>query len=833
MKLKNLKYEYFIFTILIIAFVFFHRYRGQHVESNVVSVKYKPHLNYNIDRPVPIEIAQKKKDRKLFKKSRKEYINLIHKTAPGLDWKKMDSEFRKNRAFENTRFRENYINQNGYWENNNKETFLNRELEGFWQERGSNNLAGRVHTIDVDFQNDLIYLGSSGGNIWKGTIDGEDWTSLNDYMQINDIKIVRLIETLDTRRLLIGSSDGFFYTDDEGVIINQASGLESPIDWGEFYRFIIKGNSDNTIIYALAKEWDGGSTIAIYKSIDLGVSFQRIYSDDLQSNGSYDLWTYQYGDENIFFLKEGSLYRLFNDQPILISQITPSGTGDNLLTGGLDGNIFMYAKIDDQLYFSDNAGLDWESLGTLPSYTFFRNSFKSSNINKNIICIGGIDLYRSLDRGENWSKVNEWWEYYDNPTIYLHADIPDIQFILDPNNNEFVFASTDGGLYISYDGLMDEVLNISEQGLGVSQYYSTYTAHYPPYTVYAGSQDQGFQRRSSISDGIYDFEQVISGDYGHLVSPNDGESIWSVYPGFVLLYPNAAINSNGITWDFQGEGYLWLPPLMEDPQDENVVYIAGGGINGGNHLIKLTKTGNSIAHEEMPYPFNNTITAMAYSPIDPSHWYVMTYNGSFYHSIDYGQSWNISTGFSGPESHYFYGSTIYPSNQLLGKVIIGGSGYSGNPVFISYNHGQSFQSFSEGLPNTMIFKIDGTLTDEVIFAATELGPYAYTENQNEWINIMGLSAPDQTYWSLEYVPEIHTARFGTYGRGIWDFIIDENIDVAYGDVNQDELINIQDVILLINLILNELDFVIEADLNQDNIIDVIDVVLIVNIILGA
>ena len=132
----------------------------------------------------------------------------------------------------------------------------------------------------------------------------------------------------------------------------------------------------------------------------------------------------------------------------------------------------------------------------------------------------------------------------------------------------------------------------------------------------------------------------------------------------------------------------------------------------------------------------------------------------------------------------------------------------------------------------MVFKIDGTLTDQVIFAATELGPYAFTDEQ-EWINIMGLSAPDQTYWSLEYVPEIHTARFGTYGKGIWDFIINENIDVLYGDINQDETINIQDVILLINMILAESDLIIEADLNNDELINVIDVVSLVNIILGA
>ena len=820
----KIKKEHLIITFVLSFICVFHFYEKPYSKKS-----------YNdktiINKPVPTEFVERKKNRKEFKKSRKEYIDLIHKRDSNADWKKMDSQFRKDRSIRNTAVRENFINQNGYWENEDNSISINREIEGVWRERGSNNLAGRVHTVDIDFTNDLIYLASSGGNIWKGTIDGENWESLNDYMQINDIKIIRLIETDDIRRLLIGSSDGFFYTDNEGVIINQSEGLESPIDWGEFYRFIVKGDSENTIIYALAKEWDSGSTISIYKSIDLGETFQRVYSDNLESNGSYDMWTYRYGDEDIFFLNQGAIYKLVNDQPVFISEVTSLSSGDNLLTGGLDGDIFMYAKIGEQLYFSDNAGQNWESLGTLPSYTFFRNSFKSSNINKDVICIGGIDLYKSVNGGNNWAKVNEWWEYYDNPSIYLHADIPDIQFIMDPDENEFVFVSTDGGLYISYDGLMDEVLNISENGLGVSQYYSTYTAHYPPYTVYAGSQDQGFQRRTNISDGIYDFEQVISGDYGHLVSPNQGESIWSVYPGFVLLYPDAATNQNGIFWDFEGSGYLWLPPLMEDPQNSNVVYIAGGGLNGGNHLIKLTKIGNSIIPEEISYPFNDTVTAMAYSSIDNSHWYLMTYNGSFYYSSDSGNSWQISNGFSGPDSHYFYGSTIYPSNETLGKVIIGGSGYSNNPVFISYNHGQSFQNFSNGLPNTMVFKIDGTLTDQIIFAATELGPYAYVEGDEEWIDIMGFSAPDQTYWSLEYVPEINTARFGTYGRGIWDFIIDENIDVSYGDINSDGTINIQDVILLVNIIVYDSDFIIEADINNDGTINIIDVVLLITIIL--
>ena len=83
----------------------------------------------------------------------------------------------------------------------------------------------------------------------------------------------------------------------------------------------------------------------------MGVSFEKIYSDNLESNGSYDIWTSRYTDSDVFFLKEGSLYRLVDNQVVFVSEISDIYSGDNLLTGGFDQNIFMYAKINDQLFF--------------------------------------------------------------------------------------------------------------------------------------------------------------------------------------------------------------------------------------------------------------------------------------------------------------------------------------------------------------------------------------------------------------------------------------------------------------------------------------------------
>ena len=57
------------------------------------------------------------------------------------------------------------------------------------------------------------------------------------------------------------------------------------------------------------------------------------------------------------------------------------------------------------------------------------------------------------------------------------------------------------------------------------------------------------------------------------------------------------------------------------------------------------------------------------------------------------------------------------------------------------------------------------------------------------------------------------------------------LDFMQGDINGDDLINIQDVILTVNLVIsNQYDSV--ADLNSDGTIDVLDIVQLVNIIIN-
>jgi len=72
--------------------------------------------------------------------------------------------------------------------------------------------------------------------------------------------------------------------------------------------------------------------------------------------------------------------------------------------------------------------------------------------------------------------------------------------------------------------------------------------------------------------------------------------------------------------------------------------------------------------------------------------------------------------------------------------------------------------------------------ESLIFAATEAGPFVYVVADNEWYDMRGNNAPTQTYWSVEYLATSGTIRFGTYGRGIWDFKIEEVTNLSMTNI---------------------------------------------------
>ncbi len=785
--------------------------------------------------PPPTEIAENKANRKEKKRLRTEWMENMHRTAPDVDWKEMDIATRKNRVTKIMNQRR-LLQENGELSDvlSRSERIGSRDISGVWNERGSNNLSGRIRTADISFENNTIYCASSGGQIWKGNLDGSEWVSLTDYIRIPGISFLRHVEFETHDRLFIGAGNGFYFTDDDGVTLTEATGLSYADDWGDAKRYILKMGA-NPVLYALAQEWDydnWNSVVRIYRSTDMGISFSLFYQFDasLGNDNDYDIWTSRYSDSPVYALRNNEFYEVSETTLNLISTISTTSTGGTLLSGGFDGmNHFLFCRLGDQVFKSMDSGSSWSFMGTQPTSTFMVNSFNSSNIDPDILAIGQVDAYRSVDGGASWELINNWWEYYGNEATMLHADIPEIRWFIDPNGEEIILISTDGGLYKSYDNL-ETVENISLSGLGVSQYYSTLTKQFQPYSIFAGSQDQGFQRSLVDMEGVLDFEQSISGDYGHIVSGDSGSTLWTNYPGFTMYYPNPETDAWGLTLDFPGTGFLWLAPLAYEPGSPEIAYLGGGGISGGNHVIKLTVNGNSITPSEISQDFDSRVSAMAKSPITPATFYVLSEDGHFYWSHNNGLlTWDETQAFTGPGAHYFYGSDILPSSLEYGKVWICGSGYSNPGVYVSENHGESFVPLTTGLPNTMVYGLATNPDESLLFAATEVGPYML-DDSNEWSYMGELTAPDQVYWSVEYVSDLHIVRFGTYGRGIWDFEIEYDPCDVVGDFNADGTLNITDLVLLVQLVLNNDEGneheICTSDLDQNTQLDIFDILLL-------
>ncbi|MGA2297121.1 MAG: FlgD immunoglobulin-like domain containing protein [FCB group bacterium] len=737
-----------------------------------------------------VDLLRNRESEENFKLQRQQWIEQMHRTEPNINWRIIDNATRQSKHEIRQKNIEEMLRSGNYLIQSD-ENVAGGFLTGSWIEKGSNNLAGRIHTADIDFDNEIIYAASSGGNIWKGGLDGTNWQCLNNGIQFSNIRKVKYFSFNGTNRIFVLENSKAYYSDNDGLIWNIAKGTDEVTKTGSFQQAAI-ANGDSTGIYLIGGTWDYNNyqyNTEVYLSKDYGENFQKFFSTSVIPE-LCDIWAPQSKSNNIYMLNKDTLLSIdLSGKVSNIGFLQIQQSIDNFdrfyLRGSFTaGKSKFYTFLHNQtsnIYIinsSTDGGYTWNSAGSLDFGVFEQNSISVSADNPNTLFYGGVEAFRSTDGGASWNKINNWFDYYGNIKTLLHADIPGIVPLANPFGDEIILVGTDGGLYISYDHLKT-VQNLSLSGLNVSQYYSVYTNRQDYNKIYAGSQDQGLQRCLTDTAGkAVSFEQVISGDYGHLASADSGKSVWSVYPGFAQLYTDFdKQNTNRVAWDFRDKTGLWLPPLIEDPKDPQSAYIASGGDGKGSQNVwHLDGSSGSINSLMMPYNFNpsnngDLVSAMRFSSLNNNYFYTLTSQGHFFSSTNAGNDWTMCQNFTGPQAHYFYGSSIEASAKTLGTLYIAGSGYSNPGVYMSTDNGVSFTPLDSGFPKTMIYKIAVSPDDKYIFAATEVGPYVYVASRNRWFDMSGTNTPDQTYWSVEYLDAIKTARFVTYGRGIWDFKI--------------------------------------------------------------
>lgn len=658
----------------------------------------------------------------------------------------------------------------GYRMTATSEAFAEGMLKGTWNERGSDNISGRIVNVEMNPATKIIYALSDAGFLFKGNLQGENWTSLNDQRPFEGSQMV-LYTNAGVDRLVVADNNKLFYSDDMGFSWNLSLGLSSNI-----YKIqkVVAISTNRKIIIAFACE---GTSGAIYKSIDGGKNFTLLQS--LTTNWfSSKLHSPQNSDRAYFMSSSGTLYYITAGSALLYSNASSIfSAGCNSMAGIKVGTVnTLYVETNGgKIYKSINDGAswtlqsnrscnDWIIFGLFPSITSADKLYFSC-----------IDLHKSSDGALTWSAQPG--NYYSNINN-IHPDIMEIEEYLNPSTGTSItLIANDGGLHKSEDG-MATTFNIGKNGLNVSQYYDVATF---PHGIVAGAQDQGFQINYEDSLGILGFQQTDNGDHGSIATSNDGVRLWNwvVYQLRSRIYiPASKKYSSAISWTPTGTiASRWMPPMVADPDNPNRVYIGGSSLVASGAKIISAIMGIPFVMSELPYNFEGTtgekITALTISSLNHDHWYVGSSAGRFFYSLDRGINWTQTSGFASPAGYSNHPNIIYASSITSGLLFVGGSGYGlSSSVYKSDDNGLSFVPVNDGLPETSVYSLDANKEETLLFAATASGPYVYVVATNKWYSMLGTSAPIVKYFDVQVLDDKSIVRFGTYGRGIWDFTMD-------------------------------------------------------------
>ncbi len=734
-----------------------------------------------------------------FDKNRRfEEINRMRGGEDGINWQLLDRETRLSRLK-----RLNDEAEIKKYFPTLQTSFADGNLNGHWVEKGSNNQAGRTRFADIDFEEELIYVGTDGGNIFRGTMKGENWTCLNNYIKFNNIKSVRAFKINGNRTIFVAAGNGrCYWSNDEGATWTLSVGLEAIQKWGGVRRAVYDYSNN---IYILGYEWDYDNweeKSVLYFSNDLGKNFKKLFSSNYSKNGM-DIWAERYTNDDVLLIKGDSLISYRQGNIITQKHMAQSNPlqlllDDNIEEGLGYARIYITAAMLEEdnfeiaaaiaynnathFYNSEDSGNSWEFKGQLAEQPFMGNSFTSSTYTTSRLFFGSVELYISDSYGKEWKRRNKWKEYYPNPAEVLHADIPAVQLIQDENGDEYMLISTDGGLYIS-ETYGKKVQNISLKGLNCSQYYSCMTATVDTNIIYAGAQDQGFQRARKDEGATMDYLQMFSGDFGSITSSDGGQNLWTVYPTFVLYLPNATTQGKWPTYmrwsyDNAGSGWAWMMPVRAYPTNPKLAYAAGGGANWReSYLWNFRFDGANVNATQINrlFGYNSTtgkLTSLEYD--NDNNILLSTDNGWLCKYTPANSSWeDHEITWAGQEKDENFVINAIAVDQSNDDVIyVGGRGYDTPGAFVTFDGGENFIPITEGLPNVHINHLALTDDGKMLFAATSTGPYVFLTWKNQWFDLTTTNSPDQDFRWVEWIEENQVARFATYGRGVWDFRVE-------------------------------------------------------------
>ena len=473
---------------------------------------------------------------------------------------------------------------------------------------GPGGMSGRVTTIDVvNNSPDNIYVGTASGGVWKSNSGGIDWTPIfNDQVtasigalaiQQSNPDVIWVGTGEGNPRNSLNGGYGIFKSLDGGKTW-QSMGLENT---RHIHRIIIDPTQPNTVyVAAIGSPWGVHPERGIYKTIDGGKSWRKILYQNPKT-GAADLVMDPSNPNKLI----AAMWEHKRDPWFFNS----GGEGSGLFVSYDGGESWKEKTNEDGLPKGDLGRIGLAIAKNKPNIVYALVEAKKNA------------LYKSIDGGEKWAKVNDKNDIGNRPFYY--SDIR-----VDPENENrlysvftYVNVSEDGGrnfkqLMPAYgvsngvhpdhhawwihpeDGNFmidgnDGGLNITRDGgkswrfvgnIPVAQFYHISVDNEIPYNVYGGMQDNGSWRGPAYTwrvQGIRNsyWQEIAFGD-GFDVVPDLDDSRYGYamsQQGFVSRYdwktgnnylvrpthPNPAVRLR----------FNWNAAIGQDPFDNSTIYF--------------------------------------------------------------------------------------------------------------------------------------------------------------------------------------------------------------------------------------------------------------------
>jgi len=600
---------------------------------------------------------------------------------------------------------------------------------------------GRVNCITPHpTDNDIVYVGTPSGGIWKSVDGGLTYAPLSDELpQIGVSSIAIDYTNPNTIYIATGDDDagdsysvGIWKSTNGGDTWNQTD-LNPTNSPSRIYELEIHATNPNVLWAAT----NGG----VYKTSNGGTNWTQTQSGAFQGvkQKPNDPDTiYAITDSQFFKSSDGgdsfgvSGFGLPSDSARLVMDVTPANE-ELVYVVASTGNYGF-----EGVYKSTNSGGGFTKMdNTTDIYesnqAWYDLAMAVSDTNENELYVGVLNVWKTSDGGDSFTKLNNW---YVRDAAYTHADIHFLKFY----NNE-LYVGSDGGFFKSTD--QGTTFTDFTGDMAISQFYRVSVSKQNSNKIAGGTQDNG-------GFGFFNTWNNYHGGDGmeSVIDPNND----NLYYGFMQLGQNLFVNSNsGMSGTQSYSGPTngnWITPLSINKDSE--VYA------GYSSLYQF----ENGAFTEVSPSFGTNIDVLELDAIDSDIIYVAT-NQTLHKSTDRGVSFvslgNFPNNITSIEVHN-------NDNNILYVTTRGGNG----KVYKSSDQGASFEDITGSLPSVVknIIKHQMDTPSNVMYLGTSLGVYRRDDNSNEWLPFE-VNLPNTSVTDLSINIPDNQIVASTYGRGIW------------------------------------------------------------------